>query len=224
MKTIRQNISDIRTLIKQVQNDSLYPDQFLYSLLRITASKLQYQRIEKYKAVNDFNWQTFCIPLIKAKSHDCDCVQVGCDVLKSVNELPRPLIGANRLMFKVLTLGEEPIPKRSAAEIKTDNEDDIKAGEPGYMIRNNRLVIWNNVKWKAVQVSGIWEDPTEWIGLSLCDEDGSLIPPCQDVLETNLNLDGHLVFDMYRMVLSLLRLPLNLVDDMTSDSQPEIKA
>lgn len=220
---IGQDISNIRKLIKKVQNDSLYEDQFLYSLLSICASKLQYQRIEKYKRINDFNWFTFCVRLEKVKSHDCDCVEIGCDVLKTVITIPRPMVARNELLLKVETLGDVLIPPKSPQIVKDDNLDDIKRGKPGWHIRNEKVIIWNNLKYKAIQISGIWEDISKWQGKELCDLEGNVIANCETVLDQSLPLDEHLRFDAYKMVLSLLRIPLSVMDDITVDNNPEIK-
>ena len=224
MSTIRQNISDVRSLIKQVQNDTPYTDQFLYSLLNAAAIKLQYQRYEKHKMANDFNWITFCVPLELANSHDCDCVAVGCKVLKTPYKIPRPMVAGNHMLFKVETLGDILISRKNPQTVKDDFLDDIKAGKPGWHIRSEKLLIWNNLKYKAVQVTGIWEDITEWVGKSLCDLDGNPLPPCEDVLDTSFTLEKHLHYDMYRIVLGLLRLPLSLMDDHTVDENSNIKS
>ena len=223
MSTIRQDISNIRSLIKQVQDDTDYTDQFLYSLITVASAKLQEQHAMRNS--NNFHWTTFCVPLVKAKSHNCDCVEVGCDVLKSKYKIPHAMDGKRgSLLFKVETLGDVLIPPRTPQEVITDNLDDIKSGRTSYFIRDSHLIIWNNLDLKAIQVSGMWEDISKWQGKELCDTDGNPLPACEDVMEMVIPLENNLRFDMYKMVLSLLRIPLSVQEDITSDANSEIKA
>ena len=221
MSTIRQHVSNIRTLIRKVSNDSNYEDQFLYSLLRITANKLQYQ----HKGTQ-FDYATFCIPLVKANSHNCDCVSVGCTVLKSEYEIPKPLIKPNSggmSSFSVETLGDKLIDKASPQAQITNLLDDIKKNELTYWIRSGKLIIWNSdLNLKAVQVTALWEDITDWQGLDLCDNEGNPLPSCSDILDNEFSLDGHLTYDMYSMVLNMLRLPLSLLEDGSVNENPDI--
>ena len=171
MATINQEISNLRTLIRKVQDDSPYEDQFLYSILTIVNSKLTYQHSKNHD--NDFHWTTFCVPLEVAKSHNCECVEVGCNVLKSVYTIPHAMMGKNGHMFKVETLGDILISPKSPQTVIDDQLDDIKRGKLGWYLRSGKLIIWNNLKLKAIQVSGRWENILDWQGKTLWDGDGN---------------------------------------------------
>ena len=77
MSTVASNISAVRSLIRQVQDDSDYTDKFLYSLLSSAKARLLRQKLDRGK-LSEFNWVTFCVSLERGKSHNCDCVAVGC--------------------------------------------------------------------------------------------------------------------------------------------------
>jgi len=221
---IPQHISNIRGLIKKVQDDTPFVDQLIYSLLVIAGNRVQYQKDRKNRdTTNPFNWDTFCIKLEVAHSHDCSCIKVGCNVLKSVIQIPKPRMGSSKPLFNVRTLGDKLIPFKLPEDVKADLEDEVKSGKPGYMIRNQKLIIWNNLKWGAVQVSGVWEDITDWNGLGLCDDDGNEIGKCADMIDREFKIDADLVYTVYQLTLDLLKVPLQITDDITSDNQPEIK-
>jgi hypothetical protein len=78
---IGELISTVRQLIKEVQDDSKYTDSFLWSIISTCA---------KDKS-SVHNRTRFCIELERVKHHDCSCVAVGCDVLRTKYKVPTPI-------------------------------------------------------------------------------------------------------------------------------------
>ena len=91
MKT-SEIIGTLRTLIKAHSDDSNYTDSALYSLLIQSRSEILSRKLRKHQPLSPFNEQTICVPLEKDNFHDCSCVSVGCDVLKSQFTIPQPIV------------------------------------------------------------------------------------------------------------------------------------
>lgn len=217
------HISDIRNLIKQVQDDSHFTDRFLFSLLSKAKAYLMRQKLLKYNALSEFNYLTFCIQLEEAKAHDCDCVAYGCTVLKSKFEIPKPIRARARDLIRVETLGGKLIPQKTEEQLKYEKYDDVKGGKIAWSLRSQHIIIWNDLNLKAVQVSGLWEDVSEWADIHLCYDDDGNPADCYDIYESEFGLDEDLSMAAYQMVLNALNVPLQLRSDMTGDVQPEIK-
>lgn len=222
MATVKEHIADFRGLIKKHEDDTPYVDQFLYSILNKANSKLEHQKALKFHKISDFTESTFCIELEKSKSHNCDCVAVGCDVLKSIHNIPEPLVGRNKDLIKVETLGGILIPRKTEQEVLSDNIDDIKSGRPGWMLRSRKLIIWNELGYKSVQVTANWADITQWNGIQYCDSD-TPEQECSTIYDMEMGISATRAFDVYSLGLQLLRIPLTEMSDITNDSQPEIK-
>jgi hypothetical protein len=207
MATINQTISDLRGLIKQVQDDSHYTDAMLFSLLNKAKSYLLRQKLLKYRKVSEFNWDTFCVNLELAKAHDCECVAVGCDVLASTFELPRVLSGNNMDLIRVETLGGKLIPKKTEEQLRYEKYDDIKSGQLAWSLRSRRIIIWNNLNLKTIQVSGVWEDISQWQSIDACADISGNPATCVDIYTTEFSIDNDLLLPTYQMVLKLLNIP-----------------
>lgn len=219
MATIQQHISDIRGYIKQVQDDSHFTDSFIYRSLNKAKNKIREQNLSKANFVSNFEWRTFCIELERTKSHDCSCVKVGCDVLKSVYELPGVNTSGRKDLIRIHTLGDILIPYKNEEEIKDDITDDVKSGLPGYMIRNGKIIIWNNLDYKAVQVTVLPEDITEWIDIQLCDVASK---PCFDITKDSYDLGGGDEYDVHMLTLQMLGVPFKLAEDINANNNPNI--
>lgn len=227
MSTIAQHVGVIRTLIKEHSDDSLYSDQFLFELFKNGAKKLQYQKLRRWDHLSEWNRSRYCIKLEKAKSHNCECVAVGCDVLKSVHKIPKPLTNRDRDMIKVFDLNGNRIDQVTTQE-QIDNMSDpsgIKQKRTSFEIVNQRVVIYNNLELKAVEVEEIAEDETQWAGIKLCDSEGNETnQDCFNIQTSDYPLDSELVEPTYRLVLELLHIPLQLTSDQTTDANPEIRS
>jgi len=141
-----------------------------------------------------------------------------CTVLNSIHELPATATSATKDIFRVLTIGDVLITNKNEKEIKTDNTDDVKGGKHGYMIRNSKVLIWNNLLYPAVQVTGLWEDITAWDGIQYCGED---VEPCKDVQNMDFDVDGGDEFDMYMMAMRQLSVALSTLPDMSANNNPD---
>jgi len=227
-------ISLLRNRVKQFSDDSHFTDEQLYTEAVLKRNKFQSQRFRKHYNIADDLKAVFCTPMEIANSHDCDCVRVGCKVVKSKYQIPSTLTGRNREQIRVYTLDYKEIFKVSPQEQKTNQLDDVKAGEITYSILNRKIILWNtdidverDVFIKGILVEGVWEDETEWEGITLCDEDIDLnsVENCFNLETTKFAIDADLLdYVIDEATSNLLNIPMRIVTDMTNDASDDIKA
>jgi hypothetical protein len=222
--TVSNNISILRNIIKQVQDDSQYTDKFLFELISAAKATLIKQKLLKYGTTSIFNEHTFCIRLEEDFAHDCDCVAYGCKILKSEFPIPRAMMGRSSEELRVETLGGKLIPYKSEEQLKYEKEDDIKAGGLAWSMRSRHLIIWNNLDFISVQVTGVWEDISEWSEIHACADSDGNPTQCYDIYSEDFGLDKDMILTCYEMALKLIGISLQIKSDMTVDAQPEIKA
>lgn len=198
---IGELISTLRQFIKEVQDDSKYTDSFLWS----TINSCRKDRI------NQHNKTRFCIELERVKHHDCSCVAVGCDVLRTTSTIPVPV------KMTVYDLGGSTIGLSSDQELKFNIYDPIKSKAIRFNTHNQYLYIYGSLDLKYVQLEGIWENIVEWIDIQYCGADVE----CVDIynLESGISvLDSK---DVYFDCMRLLQIPLSRADDHNPDRNSE---
>jgi len=229
---ISKAISVLRNTIREYSDDSTFSDEYLYTVMTIFRNKYMSQRFRKFYNISDTYKTTFCTPTEVAFSHDCDCVNIGCKVIKSKYPIPSTLEGRNRDLIKVYTLDYQEIHPVTPDEQKTNMLDEVKAGQPTYSFLNRHIVLWNvydpNKKpLKGILVEGVWEDETEWDGITLCDEqsgDDINSDNCFDLETAEFVIEADLFEMVIKESLQMLGLPLEIIQDNTNDANPDIKA
>lgn len=226
MSTIGIHVATIRSLISEHSDDSKFSDEFLFELFKNAAKRLQYQKAKRWEFLSEWNRKRYCVKLEKAKSHNCECVAVGCDILRTVVEIPKAITGRNFDLIKVYDLNGNKIDQVLPQE-QIDNLNDpngVNQKRTTFSLVNRKIVIWNNLELKAIEVEQISDDETEWAGITMCDKDGNETEEsCFDILNDNYPIDSELVDPAYRMVLELLNLPLQLQEDKTNDANEAIR-
>lgn len=210
--TINKIVSSIRTLIKKQIDDSEYSDEFLYNLFN--DARVALLSSKKYELSNQ-DYKTFCIELEKTKSHLCGSTKIGCEVYTSIYKLPS-FINSSKL--KITDVGGNLINEILEQDVDIVRFNKILSKKLHYTLINNKPVIWcsHNRPQTKIIVKAIWQDILDWQSIC-CDKD------CVNVLETEIVSDRKLLIDCYKIVLDLLKLPLSLVEDVTSDTNNNIK-
>jgi len=212
--TNREIISALRKSISEYSDDSYFTDQYLYFILNNARKALLYKYLKNIKNKDLWSTKEYCVKLELGKAHDCDCVNFGCDVLKSTIELPRE-IGDN---LKVYTLGYNRITEIYPEEQKHRLLHPIYKKQISFSLVNNKIVLWNNINLKAIIVKGIWEDPADWAGKTLCEKE-TLAETCtEDPRDLEFDLPANLHLDVLSVALKLIFPSLKLKEDETNNS------
>jgi hypothetical protein len=222
--TIGQHVAVLRGLIRQ-HTDSEVPftDEFLYTLFRTSANYLIRQKFDKYNKMPQWNVEYYCIGMEPDYVHDCDCIGAGCLVMKTKFKIPKPMQGKFRDYVRVMTLDHRDIGYVHPSSASVVNFDPVRKGALHFSFVNKHIVLWNSdverQRPKAILIGGYFEDPSEWAGIDICDNDGNPTGvACFDIQTSDYPVDTDLVDGAYNMVLDKLRLPLAIPADNLNDT------
>lgn len=223
---IQQHLSVIRKHIKKHKDDTIYTDEYLYDLFKSAVALLNKREADKFRAISDWNYKSYCMKMEKSSVHDCDCAP-GCLVPSTIYSVPKPLQSRNRPMLKIFTLGYDEIPLVSLQEAKFSSLDPILVKRMIATIENGKIKIWNGqidpLIPKAIRVRGLWADVTEWSSIPFCTEEGEETnDTCFDLENDEFPLDENLNLYAYQEVLNQLNLPLQIKSDDTLNTNEEL--
>ena len=225
MQTIIQHTRTLRTLLKNYSDDTTYSDTFLYKLLVDASAILKEREAKKFNKVSDFLYQSFCTPLVLDSYHDCDCIPDGldCKVRKSTFEIPEPIYGRNKALLRVKKVDGTRISYVSdSSEIKKLKYSKTQKNKIKYTISNNKIVIFNDVKIGVILVEGVFVNPLDLAGISVCSPDGLVTSdPCYDLATSEFPMKTSQNLAMYQEVLNMLKIPLQLTDDILNNAKQD---
>lgn len=177
-------ISEIRIALKELSDDSNYSDQFLLQKALESRAEILAQKLSDNKYISEFNYSSFCVELERDKFYDCDCVSVGCDVLKSVHIIPSVLTSNSKMLLQIMSLDGKTYSYATPEQVKEAKYSKTKANNIFWYIQNGRIVIFNTLRKKAVYVKGLFEDPSAIT--ALCDSTGV---DCSDIRDNEFPFD-----------------------------------
>jgi len=219
--TIDKHIAAIRGMLREHnERDALFTDEALYHHFSVAVAELHKQKIDREKNYDPFSIQYFCIGTVPGKVHDCNCVDVGCDVLRSIYQIPKPISNRSSPFIRVRTLEHQDIPFVDPSAANAINTDPVRKGKLHYSIINRTVILWNTKGKvpKAILVGGLFEDPLEWAGLQLCDPNGNVTEAsCFDAKSQDFPVDQDLVRRAYRLTIEAMGIALRKPDDRIND-------
>lgn len=217
--TIDKHVAAIRGLLVEHNERTKLGDEEIYHHFANAVATLTKRKFDREKNFNEFKIEYYCIATERGKVHECNCVDVGCDVLKSKVRIPSPINHKSSPFVKVRTLDHQDIAYVDSNVANAINTDPIRKGKLHYSIIGRKIILWNTngIVPKAILVGGIFEDPLEWEGISLCDENGDDIGKCFDALTQDFPVDQDLVYDAYRMTIALMGIVLRKPEDRIND-------
>lgn len=221
--TISQIVSLIRNTIDENSVSSTYSDEFLWELFVQEKTNLIAQRLRKFNYINPQNEIKFCMELVPAKSHECGCIKAGCDVLTTTNSIPRFISGRNIGSLKVSLLDNRSVSLINDADYSILSDHPIYKNKVLASLINNKLVIYNDLHKRVIQVSALWEDVSEIQTAQYCNSDDQEIPTCKDVYNIDVGIDRDLVSVAVSMVIQKLQVKKSVIADITNDNNDEIK-
>lgn len=217
--TIRNLISLIRSSVKEYSDDTLYSDEFLYNLfttLKIeTLSAMMQDKKFKDSVKHDFNFQEFCIKLLYATEHDCDCVPLGCKALKSEFTIPEYLVDS----LKVSTLSDKTVSYIDSADYKYIIHHPIKSTALHYTVTNNKLIVYGSTSLKVVKLKAIWADPTDIIDAQYCSDTSDCIT---NPLDMKVGVTRNFINRVIYTMIESFKTFKNFRKDIINDTQTEI--
>jgi hypothetical protein len=221
MSTIAEIIGSIRLILKEQSDDSLFTDQFLYNEISGITARLIAEKYSSDKEVSYVHWQTITLKLKREKYVDCGCVQVGCTILRSIETIPPVVVTyLKRPLIRVRLFSGELLPYVRPERQRTNRYSETMGDSPAYYIENNKIIIWNNIDFKAVIVEGVFTSPIDLSKYSICDSEGtSFDTPCYNIVNDAYPADADIIDTAKLMLLQRLLPSKNIQDDRTNDSE-----
>jgi hypothetical protein len=221
--TVQEGIAILRSIVNQTSDDNTYTDEFLYELLAKARAEILDKEYNKFDFKSPFDRENICVPLCVATSHDCDCVPVGCKVLKSKFKVPRSLTMRGRDTMEVYTLGEEKLLPSNKEQMDSFKWSEFRKNAIGWEIRNDFLILWNadivNGYPRVVRVSMIAEDPVVLASVPKCDSNGNYTgETCADPYIVDLKMKSAYEMLAYQRVLDFLQVKAKFPVDETNNS------
>lgn len=163
LRTIDAHIGELRKHIRQFSDDSMFDDEFLYKIFIEARATILGRQLEDLKYRSRWNWQQFIVPLDKADYYEDESFPEGltCQVRKSKFKIPRPFSTKLREVFKVMTLAGIEISYGTLLESQLAKHSKTMGDKMFWEIKDDYLIIHNNLQIKALPVNGIFEDPLE---------------------------------------------------------------
>lgn len=227
-KTIHAHTSDLRTLIRQTSDDSIFTDQYLYKKILDARAKLLSQRIKQGQKLGSANKQKLCYELELTGYNDCACIDTGdCDILKTVNTIPNVLRNKYRELITITSMdGIQNIDPAEPDEIKFFANTRTKACKPFWSNVNGKIAIFGYpVSAKSVYITASFYDPIAAIANAQCAT--SLDPisalPCSTAPEdVDLPLDPEYNDDLYSIILEKLFLTSKVAEDLSNNAESAV--
>lgn len=220
--TIAEHVAAIRAMINQFAEDEApYSDELLYHLFKAAANTLVIRKREKNNTIPVWDMRYYCVGTEKGTAHDCDCIGAGCDVLKTIYEIPKPVQGKYRPYIKIMTLDHQEIPYVDISAVKALSFDPMRKGKIHYSFLNKRVVLWGTdlKRPKAILIGGYFEDVTDWATKSICDNNGNPTSQnCYSIYEDDFPIDMDLIDSAYQMVAAKLSMTLQIPSDRINET------
>lgn len=209
--TINDIISQVRISIKEMSNTSLYPDQYLHALISNYRALLLKREMDKNQELSIFNYQTFCYELETTKFHDCSCVNVGCDVLKTIHTVPE-FITPLQIMF----LDGRSIMYATPEQVKENKYSKSKKDKVAYYYQNDKIILFNTLSQKVILIRGVFADLSNIH--DYCLDNGS---SCFDITTSDYPLDTDFISVIIKMIKEDIFATKRAPDDKTNNTMDD---
>ena len=190
------------------ETETPFTDEFIYVHLLANAAYYTRQKYDKTNKINYQNFRFYRLATQKAPIIDCDGCLPDCEYLRTVYPIPEMLLSRNGIMLTVRTIDFKEIPQVEMSYADAIKYDLTRKGKLHYSLVNNYIVLHNSDgrRPKAILVAGYAADPTKWLDVAECDNDGGNPQPvCVSVYDIDLPIDKDLQKVVYEETIRTLR-------------------
>lgn len=208
-----EHVYAVQNLINRgaMSDDTRFTNRLVHHFLKVSRALLVKRKLDKYHHLNEENYQSICMPLIKTTFHDCECVpNLDCMILRSKYKLPKQVDARWDSVLKVYFFDGRPIGKTSVSthtksEYSRSSLSEDRFDKIFYFLYNGYLYITGTLNLAGILVNGLFEDPDDLTQYTLCADDGvETSDPCYDPETDSFPIDAELVYPMYEMTLNML--------------------
>lgn len=194
---VKEIVQRIQSLYSRgvASDDSRLTSRHIYNKMVTVRAKLITQRIKKGQRISPWNYQTLpCVEMIEVPKHECPCLPpIGCSILRSKYELPKPLENMNGSMIKAVTSieGTLKIDEITINAVNAQKGNKYASKKSNYFILNNYLYLTTYSVIGILRVIGLFEDPIEASKFQgYCDDETT---NCVDYPSEEFSIDTDLI-------------------------------
>ncbi|MEY2701972.1 MAG: Cellulophaga phage phi4:1 [Bacteroidota bacterium] len=221
MTTIQEATSRVRNIFKAVNEDAFLTDRLIYSiLLKFSKALIRRQDNESKLMVYDSLFETLpFVELIEVDKIEADCagIKTGCTFRRTKYKLPKVYSGSNGPIFRNISpidFSDTFQQISSAIYVAMSRSTNFKYNKCHYFWYNNGHLYFPDIKWDAVMIEAMWEDPLD----GYCDKD-----ECTIMQEKSFNLPEYLFAEMEQMSYQELMMLAKIPTDTSDDKQNVIR-
>jgi hypothetical protein len=157
----------------------------------------------------------------KGLSHECPCIDVGCNAFISVHPLPEYLTTTNNNTLSAFTLSNRRIDEIPNFDLYDAYKyDEGYKNKPLFYLQNNKIIMPDCDSPKVIQVKAIWRDLLDWSSIQYCPDSES--GNC-NIYNTNIGIEPGTEFDILKKIFAVLNIPLNLREDKIPDNNNDVR-
>jgi hypothetical protein len=204
-------------------DESRLTPRHVYSKLLSSRSKLLSQMAHKKQFISQWNYQVLdCVELVKAKPYECDCFDVGCSILRSKYQLPKPLTNLDRdLISSVSSIdGKMQFSEVQWNSLKYQKGNKYTNAKPYYILRNKYIFLFNIRGLKVISITGLFEDVTEAYNFpSFCPDKEEIVDCGDNILNMEFPIDNDKIDTVVEMAVNeLVGVFSQMKEDRVNDS------
>ena len=197
-------------------DDFSYSNQLIAHFLKVSRAKLTEQKIDKYNAISPQSLQSLCLSLESSNFHNCcNAPDTECQVLKSVDPIPRMLNSRWGHFMRVLDLEGRVIPEYTLTQNRFAKYS-LTGASFGWFLHDNHLYIINNSFLETVLLDALFDNPQEIHELRC-----TTTTECADFMSEEFPIDSDLIDAMYRLTVDLITRSMSLPKDEEQDAKDQ---
>ena len=211
-------------------DDNRLSNRQVYNKLLTVRARLISQENKKKQRVSRWNYQTIsCLELIEVSGHECPCLPpVGCNILRSKYQLPKPLTGLDKHLIESVTTVDRSIKLIEVVPtaVKYQGGNKYTSQAINYYIHNNYLYVTTPTKIRLLTLVGLFEDPIEvekfvnYCKERNCVDCNNNQAECIDYLEEFFPIDNDMIDTLIELSLQeLIGVFQKGVNDIYNDSR-----
>jgi hypothetical protein len=217
-------VDKYREFLRQNSDDSVYTDEFLYSMLLQSRAEIIKNMVDNNKELSPWLYQRFCIKLCASNFIECDCAgldsTIGCTVWRSEKPIPEFINQNDNLLLNVSELFGNIINQIRERAYRTVKYRKYKV-DFYYLIGDLKgekylfiLSPSSKIPPKYIKAEGVLSDPSE-ISEFLCESQGE----CFDPLGSGFALDISKHNALFKLTTELMAISAKAAEDRTNNTE-----
>lgn len=223
MKSVQRVVDFFREQLREISDDSVYTDEFLYEILNMYRAELLYQSLSGGKDLSPWLYQRFCVKLCPSNFIECSCTPFDfqCKVYKSENPIPKPIWNGSTSIINISELygNEGNINEVNERSFRLSQFRKYKSKYYYYIGDWNgakHLFILSNEDYippKYIKIEGVFEDPTSIEELACINDE------CPNPLGNGFPIDLHKESALFKLAFDHLKQVKTNTEDRTNNAE-----